>query len=326
LKVVIPVAGVGTRLRPQTHTIPKALLTVAGKPILGHILDAVIPLTPSEVVLVVGYMGERVVEYIARDYPGLAVRIVRQDEQKGLGHAIFLTREALKAPGPAFVVLGDTIFKADLQRVAREGVSSLGVMEVEDPRRFGVAIVEGGVVTRLVEKPDTPISRLALTGIYYFRDGRTLAAGLEEMMTRGITTKGEYQLTDALQLMIEHGERMTTFRLDGWYDCGKPETLLETNRFLLEQGAQPASLPGSIVVPPVAISPTATIEGSVIGPFVTVGPGAEIRGSVVRNSIVGRNAFVERCLLDASLIGENAAVKGTMKRLNVGDDSEIILG
>ncbi|MFN0150196.1 MAG: sugar phosphate nucleotidyltransferase [bacterium] len=325
MKVVIPVAGVGTRLRPQTHTIPKALLTVAGKPILGHILDDVIPFGPSEVVLVVGYMGERVVEYMKRDYPALPVRYVHQEDRKGLGHAIWLTREALDPGQPVLVILGDTIFQADLARVVRDGGSSLGVMEVADPRRFGIVILKDGVASRLVEKPDVPESNLALTGVYYFKDAGLLSQCLELLMQRGITTKGEYQLTDALQLMIERGEKMSTFTLTGWFDCGKPETLLETNRFLLEGRPAHAPIEGATIIAPVAIDSRAVVERSVIGPHVTIAAGAIVRDSVVKNSIVGRNATVERSLLDASLVGENAVVRGAFHGLNVGDDSVVAL-
>ena len=325
MKVVIPVAGVGTRLRPQTHTIPKALLIVAGKPILGHIIDDVLPFSPREIVLVIGYMGERVVEYMERDYPKIPVRYVRQEARRGLGHAIWMARESFEKDKPVLVILGDTIFKADLARVVREGASSLGVMEVADPRRFGIVILKNGVAGRVVEKPDQPESNLALTGVYFFKDSGLLGECLDELMRRGITTKGEYQLTDALGLMIERGEKMRTFPLTGWYDCGKPETLLETNRFLLEKSGGAATIAGSVVIGPVAIDPAAIIERSLIGPFVTIASGATIRDSIVRNSIVGRGALVERSLLDASLVGENARVEGVFQRLNVGDDSEIAL-
>ena len=325
MKVVIPVAGVGTRLRPQTHTIPKALLTVAGKPILGHILDDVLPLGPKEIVLVIGYMGDRVVEYIERDYKGIPVRFVAQEERKGLGHAIWMTRESLSEGSPALVILGDTIFEADLAGVVRKGVSSLGVMEVADPRRFGIVILEGGHAKRLVEKPDNPESNLALTGVYFFRDAGLLGSCLDQLMARDIKTKGEYQLTDALQLMLDQGEKMTTFPLEGWYDCGKPETLLETNRYLLEKSGRTAEVHGSVIIGPVAIDPRANVERSLIGPHVTISAGATIRDSIVRNSIIGRNATVEQSVLGASLVGENAAVRGSFHALNVGDDSEVAL-
>lgn len=326
MKVVIPVAGVGTRLRPHTHTIPKALITVAGKPILGHILDAVLPLAPERIVLVVGYMGERVVEYIQRDHPTLPVSYVEQKEQRGLGHAIYTAREALDEEKPVLIVLGDTIFEADLPAVVRQPWSSLGVMEVADPRRFGVVVLKDGFAERLVEKPETPISNLAIAGVYHFKNARLLARSVTEVVERGILTKGEFQLTDALQRMLDGGEKIGVFRLDGWYDCGKQETLLETNRYLLSRNGAQAKVEGSIIIPPVAVSPGARIERSIVGPYVSVASGAVIRDSVVKDSIVNRNAVVERSLLTDSLVGENAVVQGAFRKVNVGDDSEVGFG
>lgn len=326
MNVVIPAAGIGTRLRPHTHTIPKALITVAGKPILGHILDIVVPLAPEEVVLVIGYMGDRVVEYVGEAYPNLRVRYVTQSEQRGLGHAIYTAREALATAKPALVVLGDTIFQADLAPVVAKGVSSIGVMEVDDPSRFGVVLLEDGFVAKMIEKPDKPVSNLAIAGVYYFTNARLLGECVTEVVEKGITTKGEFQLTDALQAMIERGEKIGTFRLTGWYDCGKKETLLATNRFLLKERGSPTRIDGSIIVPPVAIAPNARVERAIVGPFVTVSSGAVIRDSVVRDSIIGRNACVERSLIEGSLLGENAVVKGAFRNVDVGDDSEVVVG
>ncbi len=326
MKVVIPVAGIGTRLRPHTHTIPKALITVAGKPILGHILDAVVPLGPDEIVLIVGYMGERVVDYVNREHSELPIRYATQTERRGLGHAIYSAREFLAPGGPVLVILGDTIFEADLAAVIRKPWSSIGVMEVADPRRFGVVVVKDGFAVKLVEKPETPVSNLAIAGIYHFLDARRLAACVAEVVEGGILTKGEFQLTDALQLLLDRGEKIETFRLDGWYDCGKQETLLETNRYLLSKRGGGLRIDGSVVVPPVAVSREARIERSVLGPYVSVAAGAVIRDSVVKDSIINRNATVERSLLTASLVGENAVVQGAFRKLNVGDDSEVDLG
>ncbi len=326
MNVIIPVAGIGTRLRPHTHTIPKALITVAGKSILGHILDAVVPLRLDEVVMVIGYMGNRVIEHVEETHPKLRVRYVTQEERRGLGHAIYTAREALAKPEPVLVILGDTIFQADLGAVIGKPWSSIGVMEVPDPERFGVVVLENGFVSRMVEKPDRPVSNLAIAGVYYFTNARLLGECVTEVVESGVTTKGEFQLTDALQRMIDRGEKIGTFRLDGWYDCGKKETLLATNRFLLAQQGADARIDGSVVVPPVSIAPNARVERSVVGPYVTVSPGAAIRDSVVRDSIVGRNACVERSVLEGSLLGENAVVRGAFRNVDVGDDSEVVLG
>ncbi len=326
MKAIIPVAGIGTRLRPHTHTIPKALVQVAGKPILGHILDELSPLGIRDVVLVTGYMGERVESYVDGAYPDLAVCYVQQEERKGLGHAIHLTEQCVET-GPALIVLGDTIVTADFSALVGGNRTLIGVKEVDHPERFGVVVVESGKVTSLVEKPDVPPSRLAIVGLYYIVDTGLLFECLNEVVEKDIRTKGEYQLTDALLLMLERGEDMGVFPVDGWHDCGRPDTLLETNRFLLRRsGGNGGQLPGSIVLQPVAIDPTAVVERSVVGPFVSVAAGATIRDSVVRDSILNVNSCVERSLLSGSLIGEGAMVKGNFQRLNVGDSSEIEFG
>lgn len=326
MKAVIPVAGIGARLRPHTHTIPKALVQVAGKPILGHILEELRPLGIREVVLVTGYMGERVESYVNGAYPDLDVSYVQQEERMGLGHAIHLTERCVEA-GPVLIVLGDTVVTADFSALVGGGRTLIGVKEVDDPERFGVVVVESGKVMSLVEKPDTPPSNLAIVGLYYIVNTDLMFQCLNEVVEKGIRTKGEYQLTDALLLMLERGEDMGVFPVEGWHDCGRPDTLLETNRFLLRRsGGNGGPLAGSIVLQPVAIDPTAVVDHSVVGPFVSVAAGATIRDSVVRDSILNANSLVERSLLSGSLIGEGAVVKGDFQRLNVGDSSEIEFG
>lgn len=326
MKAIIPVAGIGTRLRPHTHTVPKALVQVAGKPILGHILDELAPLDIREVVLVTGYMGDRVESYVDDAYPDLDVSYVQQEERKGLGHAIHLAGRCV-ATGPVLIVLGDTVVTADFSALVGGGRTLIGVKEVEDPERFGVVVVDDERVTSLVEKPDTPPSNLAIVGLYYIVNVDLLFECLNEVVEKDIRTKGEYQLTDALLLMLERGEEMGIFPVEGWHDCGRPDTLLATNRFLLRRsGGNGGQVPGSIVLQPVAIDPTAVVERSVIGPFVSVAAGATIRNSVVRDSILNANSVVERSLLSGSLIGEGAVVKGNFQRLNVGDSSEIEFG
>lgn len=326
MKAVIPVAGIGTRLRPHTHTIPKALVQVAGKPILGHILDELIPLGVRDIVLVTGYMSERVESYVDSAYPELDVCYVQQEERRGLGHAIFLTKHCVEG-GPALIVLGDTVVTADFSALIGGDRTLIGVKEVEDPERFGVVVVDSGTVRSLVEKPDVPPSNLAIVGLYYIVNTDLLFDCLDELVDRDIRTKGEYQLTDALVMMLKRGEDMGVFPVEGWHDCGRPDTLLETNRFLLRRsGGNGGVAPGSIVLQPVSIDPTAVIEHSVVGPFVSVAAGATIRDSVVKDSILNANSCVERILLVGSLIGEGAVVKGNYQRLNVGDSSEVEFG
>jgi len=324
--VVIPVAGAGTRLKPHTLTTPKALLAVAGKPVLGHILDQVAAIGAERVVLVVGpgEQGERLRAFGA-SRTDLRVTSVVQDEPLGLGHAV-AQADAAVGEAPLLIILGDTILKAPLEGLLTGG-SWVGVKEVEDPRRFGVATVASGRITSLVEKPSDPKSNLALVGLYFLERSRALFGALEELSRRGERTRGEIQLTDALALLLERGEVLRPFPVEGWYDCGKTEALLETNRALLDAAVIPAgpvpARPGVVIVPPVALDPSADVMHSVIGPHASIGPRARVRRSVVKNSIVNEGAVVEDALLDRSVVGESAIVRGAYQRLNVGDSSEV---
>ena len=323
MKAIIPAAGIGTRLRPHTYTLPKALLYVAGKPIISHILDDVVPLAPSSIVLIVGYKGELIEQFIRKNYPSLKVDFVFQEERKGIGHAVDLTRKVADAGEPLLIVLGDTIIKTDLAKVVAHKTNVLGVKEVEDPRRFGVAETQGGRITRLVEKPAEPASNLALVGLYYLQDGKALFAAVREIIDRNITTNNEYQITDALQLMIGRGAEFAPFVIDEWFDCGKPEAMLETNRKLLKNAPVTPPIEGSIIIPPVSISPGAEIVNSIIGPYVSIAERCVIHSSVVRDSVVSEGASVTDALLESSLIGANAVIRGGFKKLDVGDSSEI---
>jgi glucose-1-phosphate thymidylyltransferase len=322
---IVPVAGTGTRLRPHTHTLPKVLLNVAGKPMLAYILDELPALGIQSVVLIVGYLGDKVRDYVSTHYPKLDVHYVEQPERLGLGHAISLA-EPHATGRPVLIILGDTIFEADLPGVIQRGENAIGVKEVEDPRRFGIVETDAqGRVTRMVEKPEHPTSKLALTGIYYFTDGTALFGALKELQERGVRTRGEFQLTDGMQLLVERGATIRTFPVSGWYDCGKLETLLETNRVLLDRANPAPRRSGAIIHPPVALADDAVVEDAIIGPHVTVAAGARVRSAVIRDAIVNENATVEGVLLEASVVGENAVVQGGFRRISVGDSSEVQL-
>lgn len=328
MKAIIPVAGVGSRLRPHTFTQPKVLLNVAGKPILGHILDTLEASGVTKVSLVVGQMADLIEAYVSKNH-SLPAEYVVQSEPRGLGHAVSLglsedDREVL-------VILGDTIFETNLSEVIRSYPdTSLGVRTVEDPRRFGVVEVSPeGFVSRLVEKPENPRSKLVLVGIYLIRNAPLLRRCINTLFERELTTRGEYQLTDALQLMIEEGEKITTFPVSEWYDCGKPETLLATNRHLLKTKFQNGSTEqreGALVVPPVYIHPTAVLERAVVGPYATLAEGTVVRDAMVHDSILGAGATVECALVTDSLVGNNSTIRGQFQRYNLGDSSEISSG
>jgi glucose-1-phosphate thymidylyltransferase len=322
MKVIIPVAGIGTRLRPHTHTAPKGLLHVAGKPILGHILDALEQVRINEAVFIIGSMGEQIVEYVNKNYK-FESKFIEQKELKGLGYAIWLASPEIKNNEPVLIVLGDTIFETDLAPVLKGRFDALGTKSVEDPRRFGIVDMKRGFAKKLVEKPDKPTSNLAVVGVYYIRSSQAFKQSLNEIIDKNITTKNEYQLTDALQLMINKGVRFKTFEITGWYDCGKPEALLETNRHLLSRIESARKLKGSVLIPPVFVSKTARVNNSIIGPYVSVANKAVIQDSIIRDSIISERAEVNNSRLQSSLIGNSAVVHGEFHQLNVGDSSEI---
>ncbi|MGE5315715.1 MAG: sugar phosphate nucleotidyltransferase [Acidobacteriota bacterium] len=321
MRAIIPVAGVGSRLRPHTFTVPKVLLNVAGKPIIGHIMDKIIAEGFDAATIVIGYLGDTIKDYINANY-SIAVDYVEQEERLGLGHAIYLSRHTI-SKDPILIILGDTIFDVNLGEMIKSPYSRIGVKEVADPRRFGVAETGNGFITSLIEKPEHPTTNLALVGLYYIQHPDVLLDCLKEMIRTNVRTKNEYQLTDGLQMMIGRGEKLQPFAIDGWYDCGKPETLLETNRHLLE-GDGTNRIPESVVViPPVYISPKAAVTHSVIGPYTTVADGAVVDGSIIQNSIINEGATVKSARLSDSIIGMHAMVKGGFKRINIGDSSEL---
>ncbi|HEX9740498.1 MAG TPA: sugar phosphate nucleotidyltransferase [Ignavibacteriaceae bacterium] len=322
MRAIIPVAGIGSRLKPHTFSTPKVLLNVGGKPIIAHILDKLLEEGINKATFVIGYLGDVIKEYVEKTYPTMKSSFIEQKSMEGLGHAIYTAIPTFD-DDENFIILGDTIFDVDLKGVFKNKISSLGVKEVEDPQRFGVAVLKDGYVEKLVEKPQTPVSNLALVGLYYVSHKKALINCLNELVEKDIRTKGELQLTDALQIMIDKGEKVTTFPVEGWYDCGKPETLLSTNRFLLNRRSYSRKLDKVVINEPVFIADDAEISNSVIGPYTTIASGCKIKECIIRNSIVDSDAQVEKALLDNSIIGRNVLVRGTYKRLNSGDSSEI---
>lgn len=321
MKAIIPVAGIGKRLRPHTFNIPKALLNVAGKPILGHIVDSLLDMGVTELIPIIGYKGELIREYLRAAYH-IPTTFVEQTEQKGIAHAVSLARRYADRC-ELVIILGDTIVKTDFKKVPEEGDYVLGVREVPDPERFGIVEVEDGVVGRIVEKPEHPTSNLALIGLYYFLDSTPLFEACAEVIEKGIMTKGEYQITDALQLMIDRGIQFRPYHIEGWYDCGKIETLLETNRILLEDARTQASRDGCIIVPPCYVDPASTIVNSIIGPHVSVAKGCDIRHSIIENSILNEGSSIENVMLEGSVVGAYAELTGRRCSFNVSDYSQI---
>jgi glucose-1-phosphate thymidylyltransferase len=320
---IIPAAGGSNSLRPQTHTVPKALINVAGKPILGHIVDTLLEQGISRIVVVVGYMGDRIRDFVDERYRN-AVEVVQQPSQLGVGHAVLVTR-ALIREGPVMIMLGDTLVEPDWPVYFGGDQVILGVKEIDDPRRFGVVEVQGDQVLRLVEKPVTPSTNLAMVGLYYLPDAAPLYQQLQDLFDNCDGKCRELHLTAALQRMLTGGQAMRTSTVDGWFDCGEPGALLTTNQHLLSRVPPPTPIRGVTLIPPVFIAPTARIENSVLGPYVSVADRAVIRRAIVRDAIVNESALVEDILLENSVVGEKAIVRGSFLKINVGDSSEVNL-
>jgi glucose-1-phosphate thymidylyltransferase len=323
MRAIIPVAGIGSRLRPHTYSIPKVLLNVGGKPIIGHLLDKIIEEGFTEATLIVGYLGDKVREYVNKNY-NISVDFIDQEERQGLAHSIYIARHTFNDE-PIMIFLGDTIFDVNLSGVLDSQYSSIGVKRVENPKRFGIAELEGEFVHKLTEKPENPTTNLALVGLYFIKNSKLLNECLSELISKDIKTKGEYQLTDGLQLMIDRGEKITTFNVEGWYDCGKPETLLLTNKILLEKQTTKIYIPDVVIIPPVYISPSCQVSRSVIGPYTTISDGAIITESIIRNSIIGDDSKVYKTLLENSIIGNHASISGLSIKINAGDSTDIEL-
>lgn len=323
LQIVIPVAGLGSRLRPHTYVRPKPLLSVAGKPILTHIVDQLAGLPVDEVIFIHGHLGEQFREWAAVSCP-FPARFVEQTELRGQAHALSLVRDMLDRP--TVIIFGDTIFKADLTSLGGENEDGrLFVQEVEDPRRFGIAVLDGDRVKRLVEKPKEPVGNLAVVGIYYLRDPAHLMRAIDHVIQRDQQIGGEFYLADALQQMIEDGARFRVAPVEVWADCGTVPALLDTNRFLLANGhaRDPERVQRSAIIPPVYADPTAEIVDSVVGPNVSIGPNVRIVRSIVEDSIVNEGAELERSVLAGSLVGRRAEVRDLRGRVNVADDSDV---
>ncbi len=328
LKVVIPMAGLGTRLRPHTWSKPKPLVSIAGRTVLDYLMDLFKTLPDpqnAEFIFIIGYLGDQVREHIAQHYPEIQAHFVVQEEMRGQSHALWLAREHLA--GPMVVTYADTILETSFSFLKDEICDAVAwVQPVPDPRRFGVAQLNGnGRVTHLIEKPEEMSNNLAVVGFYYFRRAEDLVSAIEEQMRRKIMLKNEYFLADAVNILLDRGLSMRTENVEIWLDAGTPQALLDTNRYLLAHGrdntAEAIRRQGVVVIPPVFIHPSAEITASVIGPNVSLGPDCAVTGSILRESIVEEGAQVTDLLLENSLLGRDVSVKGQATSLNLGDQS-----
>lgn len=325
MKVIIPLAGKGTRLRPHTHVTPKPMLKVAGKPVMAYILDDLQRLgNVEQIIYITGHLKEKVEDYARETFPIPSV-FIEQKVQDGTAGAVALAREYVDQP--VLIVFVDTIFDADLSVIDRlpdvDGI--IWTKEVEDYQRFGVVVTdEDGNMTRIVEKPSEPISKRANIGLYYIRNWKLLFEGIDHVLASP-KNKGEWYLTDAFQYMIDHGAKLRVIDVEGWYDAGKLDTLLETNRVMLEKGRarRPENLRGATIVEPVYIEDGVQLQDAHIGPNVSIGANTVIESATLRDTIVGQGARIANAALHDSLIGDFAVVEGVEGSLTISDHSEV---
>jgi glucose-1-phosphate thymidylyltransferase len=325
VKVIIPLAGKGTRLRPHTHVTPKPMLRVAGKPVMQYVLDDVERLgTVTEIIYITGHLKEAVERY-ARAASRIPCRFIEQRVQDGTAGAVALARELVREP--VLIVFVDTIFDADLSVIATTDADGIiWTKEVEDYQRFGVVVTDAaGMMTRIVEKPREPVSRRANIGLYYIRDWERLFQGINHVLASP-KNKGEWYLTDAFQWMIDHGARIRVEDVAGWYDAGQVDTLLETNRVMLDRGRarRPATVPPGVTVhDPVYVEDGVQLARCTIGPNVSLSAGTAVTGGALRDTIVGAGSTLIDCELTGSLVGDAVRLEGVRGTVNVGDHAEV---
>jgi glucose-1-phosphate thymidylyltransferase len=326
MKVIIPLAGKGTRLRPHTHLVPKPMLKIAGKPVMAYILEDLQKLgNVEQVVYITGHLKEKVEEYTRKEFASLPSAFVEQTTQDGTAGAVKLAQPYVDQD--VLIIFVDTIFETDLSVIKTTDADGIiWVKEVEDYQRFGVVVTDAdGNMTQIIEKPNTPISKRANIGLYYIKNWKLLFEGIDHVLTQP-KHKGEFYLTDAFQYMIDKGAKIKVVDVEGWYDAGKLDTLLETNETVLSKGGarRPANVEKSVTIhDPVYIEDDVTMSNSVIGPNVSIGAGSVIEGSTLTHTIIGKKGSVKRSTLHNSLIGDDVTIEGLRGELTVSDHSEI---
>jgi glucose-1-phosphate thymidylyltransferase len=326
MKAIIPVAGIGTRLQPLTNKTPKVLINVAGKPMLFHLIDEIINNGKIDtIILIIGYLGGQIKEAVEEKYGDseMNFEFTEQKEMLGLGHAVYHANEFIDDE-PVLIVLGDTIFEFSLDSMLSSKYSAIGVKDVEDTSRFGIVEPEGEFIKRMIEKPAPGVteSKSAIAGIYFIREGRKLMGAIEHLMENDIRTKNEYQLTDALMKLVADGEKMVPFEIENWFDCGKPETLLSTNGYLLRRDhdhTKQYTYKDIIFNPPVYIGENCLLENTEIGPNVTIADGASVSNSKITNSLICEGAVVNSAELDNVVVGNNEKLEGKHNNVIAAD-------
>ncbi|NLV24269.1 MAG: NTP transferase domain-containing protein [Deltaproteobacteria bacterium] len=327
MKIILPVAGKGTRLRPHTHTRAKSLVQVAGKTVLEHIILRLLDLSAEEFIFITDDNGAQIENFMKQRFPALNCSYTVQKERLGPAHAVFMAAPRIHPGDDVLVVFNDTIFVTDLSAIpdlCRDCDGLIYSKTVADYQRFGVNVIADGFIVDMVEKPEQPISRLAQVGLYYLRDGADFIRRIGEVIEAGETVKGEFFLPSVFMHMIHSGKRFRAPEIDAWLDCGKPDTLLETNRYLLKGHSQnEARMIDSVVIEPVHIGTGTIIRNSIIGPNASVAPNCHIEGCIIRDTIINSGSHLKDVLLEQSLLGENVRLTGRHANLNVGDHSLI---
>jgi len=325
MKIILPVAGKGTRLRPHTHTHAKSLVKVAGKTVLEHIITSLSVLDVDEYIFITDENGRQIRRFMEEVFPQLNCHYIVQNERKGPAHAVYLAAHRIQPGDDVLVVFNDTIFVTDLHRIETLCADCDGLIyshEVEDYQRFGVNVLRDSFIVEMVEKPDTPVSRLAQVGLYYLKDGAGFMSYIGAAIDAGDVVKGEYYLPAVFMRMIEDGHKFRAPEIEAWLDCGKPETLLETNRYLLDKNhACFGSVENTVIIEPVYIAEGAVIRDSVVGPHVTIAEGCVVERSLLRDCIINRETDVKEMNCHNCIVGESVALLGTPRTLNVGDHS-----
>jgi len=329
MKAIIPVAGTGTKLRPHSYTQPKALIPLANKTVLSIIIDQLKDAGIDEFIFIIGYLGDKIYNYVKDKHSDIIAHFVSQEDRQGVGHAISLARDLVKGD-EILITLGDTICEYDVSEVLRSTGSLVGVRKVDNPKDFGVAeIDDNGCIESVIEKPNIPKSNMAMVGIYKITETDVLFECLEKNITAGLLTHGEFNITDAIECMIEKGVKFRSFKVDNWFDAGNKDTLLKSNATLLRKSGiegDASQYQNTVIIPPVSIGVGCTIENSIIGPNVTLGEYTKMTQSIVKNSIVGAYCNLYDIVLEDSLIGSDTSLKGESRSLNIGDNTSIDLG